>query len=140
MTQDQPSAVEEHLRTLPLFDGCSDRQLRRLAEFARITVIRAGRLVMLERHRGEEFHVIVDGIARVSRGNDDLAELTTGDLLGEIGLLDQVDRTATVTAETPLKLLSFDDDGFRLIVDEHPEAAARIRAAAAARRQPTQAG
>lgn len=128
--------IARHVRSLPLFAGCSDRQVRRLAALARITSIRAGKLVMLERHRGEQFHVIVEGRARVARGDEEVALLSSGDLLGEIGLLEQVDRTATVIAHTALKMLSFDTAGFRALMEEHPEVAARIRAAATARRTP----
>lgn len=131
--------IAHHVRSLPLFADCSKRQVRRLTALARITTIRADKLVMLERHRGEQFHVIVDGQARVVRGGEQVARLSTGDLLGEIGLLEQVDRTATVIAETTLKLLTFDTVGFRALMDEHPDVASRIQAAAATRRMPTEA-
>ena len=140
MSREPTSPIEAHLRGLSLFAGCSARQYQRLAQVAQLTTLREGRLVMLERHRGEQFHVIVDGHATVSRGDQDVATLRAGDLLGEIGLLDQVDRTATVTAASTLKLLTFDASDFRDLIEQIPEVATRIRAAAAARREPTEVG
>ncbi len=122
---------------MALFAGCSPRQLRRIRQLGETRRVRSGELLMLERFRGEEFHIILAGRARVAHGGEPPIILSAGDFLGEIGLLEDVDRTATVVAETPMRLLSFDAEAFERLMASDTAVAERVRAVARARVAPT---
>lgn len=118
---------------LAIFDGCSPRARKRVAALAEITRAKAGDVLTLQRYAGALFHVVIDGTARVEIGRQPVGKVGPGDPIGEIGLLQGRDRSATVIAETPMRLLTFDADGFGRLMAEHPLIAERIRDAARAR-------
>lgn len=121
------------LRAVPLFEGVDDRHLRSVAEQAERVSVPAGELLMLERFHGEQFLIIVEGSASVRHGSQEVARVGQGDFLGEIGLLEHADRSATVVALTPMKLLVIDEGGFQDLLRENPEVAARVQREAALR-------
>lgn len=123
----------ETLRAFPLFEGVSDARLVELAEQAQPLSVRAGELLMLERFRGEQFLIVLEGVATVRHGEQELATVGPGSFLGEIGLLQDTDRSATVVARTPMKLLALDEPAFRALLDDLPEVGRRIREEAALR-------
>lgn len=122
----------EILRSFPLFDGVEDEHLRRFAERAETLTAPEGELLMLQRFGGEQF-LVREGTATVYGGATQIATVSSGDFLGEIGLLQGADRTATVVARTPMKLLVLDEEGFRDLLQDVPEVGGRIREEAALR-------
>lgn len=121
------------LRSFPLFDGVEDDHLREFAERAETVTAPEGELLMLERFRGEQFLLVLEGTATVHRGATHIATVGPGDFLGEMGLLQRSDRTATVVARTPMKLLVLGEEGFRDLLRDVPEVGRRIREEAALR-------
>lgn len=121
------------LRAFPLFEGVSDARLVELAQQAQPLSVRAGELLMLERFRGEQFLIVLEGVATVRHGEQEVATVGPGSFLGEIGLLQDTDRSATVVARTPMKLLALDEPAFRALLDDLPEVGRRIREEAALR-------
>lgn len=122
----------EALAALPLFAACRRHELRRIAALAEPTRARPGELLMLERYRGAQVHLVVEGTARVIRGGATVATAGPGAILGELGVLRGIDRTATVVAETPMRLMTFDADGFLALVRDHPSVARSVHEQAAA--------
>ena len=94
------------LKRSPLFEGLSRRQLVEIARLTDDLEEPAGTVLCKEGSCGREFFVITDGEAVVTRGGKRLATLGEGDFFGEIAVLEPVKRTATVTAETPLRFSS----------------------------------
>ena len=80
----------------------------------------AGTVMCAEGSRGREFFVIIAGEAEVTRGGHHLATLGAGDFFGEIALLERVQRTATVTAVTPLGFFVISAQAFGSVVDTDP--------------------
>ena len=95
----------ERLEAVPLFQGCTRRQLRALARIAEIFDASAGTTLIRAGEPGDEFFLIVDGTARVHVSAKKRLRLKAGDFFGEMSLLDGEPRSATVVAETPLRLL-----------------------------------
>lgn len=124
------------LRTMPLFEGVGDRQLRRVADGADLQSFRAGQTLMLEAYHGEQFLVVVEGDVDVERHGDHVATVGPGGFLGEAGLLGGGDRNATVRARTRVKVLTLGADAFADLREQLPEVAARIDREMA-RRAPT---
>lgn len=122
------NAKVEFLKKVPLFAGCSKAELRELAIIADEVNVREGAVLTKEGSTGREFFVLVDGTARVSRGGRKLADLGAGDWVGEIALLTNAPRTATVTATTPLRVLVIGDRRFRDAVETMPSIAIKVLA------------
>ena len=114
------NAKIELLKKVPLFAGCSRPELRELALVADEIDLRDGRTLVREGGGGREFFVLVDGTVRVSRKGRKLSDLGPGDWFGEIALLTNTPRTATVTATSPLRVLVITDRAFRRVVEAMP--------------------
>jgi CRP/FNR family cyclic AMP-dependent transcriptional regulator len=94
----------EALRQAPLFEGLSKKELTQLARVSEDMEIPEGTTLTKEGDIGHEFFVIVEGETQVKRKGRSLGTRGAGDFIGEIALLEQVPRTATVTAKTPLRV------------------------------------
>src|SRR5438445_3396093 len=97
------TAPVELIKRVPLFADLDNRELKEIAESMKERTFRAGDTVTEEGKGGVGFFVIDDGTAKVSVGGQDVRTLGAGDYFGEIGLIADVDRTATITAESELR-------------------------------------
>ena len=95
----------ERLKDVPMFEGCSQRQLRSVARIARVFDAQAGTLLTRADEPGDEFFLILDGTASVEVVAAQRVPLRPGAFFGEMSLLDGGPRSATVVAETPVRLL-----------------------------------
>jgi CRP-like cAMP-binding protein len=80
---------------------------------------RAGDHVTEEGKGGVGFFVIADGSAKVTIGGDEVRTIGPGDYFGEIGLIADIDRTATITAESDLRCYGLTSWEFRPLVETH---------------------
>ena len=117
------SASVEALRNVPLFSGLGERDLGRLADRFRERRFAAGEPVVREGATGTSFFVIGEGSATVSVGGDEKATLGPGDYFGEIALVDEGVRSASITASTDLRCYFLTPWEFRPLVEEHPQLA-----------------
>ena len=122
------NAKIELLKNVPLFAGCTKKELRELASRTDEIDLRDGYVLMREGRPGREFIVLVEGTATVTRGGSAVAELGAGDWVGEIALLTNVPRTATVTATSPVRILVVTDRSFRSLVETMPSIALKVLA------------
>ena len=111
----------EALRALPLFELCSKRDLRRIAALADERELDVGTVLITEGEPGREFYVVLEGEVEVRRRGRRVARLPAGSYVGEIALLSRSPRTATVTAVTPLRVLTITADAFVELLDSMPE-------------------
>ena len=118
---------------MPLFQGCSRRELERIAAIADELDLPAGSRLTAEGATGREFVVLVEGIADVTREGELVNTLGPGDFLGEIALVTGQPRTATVTTRSRSKLLVLNAQAFRSLLARAPRIRQRITAAAALR-------
>jgi CRP/FNR family transcriptional regulator, cyclic AMP receptor protein len=112
----------DDLKRVDLFSGLSGRQLKKLAgtfhehQFVPgTTVVREGTM------SGIGFFVVAEGEAAVTVGRKKLATLGPGDYFGEFALITQGERTATVTAKTPLRCLVIPFPDFRKFAHDNPD-------------------
>ncbi len=119
-------AKTELLKKVPLFAGCSKSELRALARIADELDLREGTVITREGRPGREFFVLVDGTARVSKTGRKIADLGPGDWFGEIALLTDAPRTATVTATSPVDVLVMTDRRFRTVVETMPSIGLKV--------------
>jgi CRP-like cAMP-binding protein len=110
-------APTDLLQNVPLFSGMKGKDLKRLANAMTEKRVDAGDTITEEGKKGVGFFVIESGTAQVTRGGEQKRTLGPGDYFGEIALISDVPRTATVTAETPLKCWGLAPWDFRPLVE-----------------------
>jgi CRP/FNR family transcriptional regulator, cyclic AMP receptor protein len=118
----------ELLSHVSLLSRCSKSELGRVANLADLVDFREGDVLMKEGSRGAEFFVVVDGTARVTKGGKELAELGPGDWVGEIALICDRPRTATVVASTPLEALVLTRPGLSALIHDVPSIGTKVLA------------
>jgi CRP-like cAMP-binding protein len=114
------------LGAVPLFDDLSKKDLERILNTAKETTHPDGEAVMTEGRGGVGFHLIIDGKARVVRGQRTVAHLGPGEFFGEMALVDDAPRSASVFADTELTTLVLSKWEFRPLVRTHPELAWKL--------------
>jgi CRP/FNR family cyclic AMP-dependent transcriptional regulator len=125
--------VAETLSRIPLFAGVKGRDLGRLAKIMSERTFAEGEAITTEGQSGVGFFVIEHGNATVSLKGEILRTLGPGDHIGEIALIDEGPRSATVTATTDLSCRGMAAWEFRSFVQEHPEVAWELLQVLAAR-------
>jgi CRP/FNR family cyclic AMP-dependent transcriptional regulator len=111
------------LRRVPLFAGLDDRELERIADRFQERTFPEGATVLEEGASGTSFFVIGEGNATVSVGGELITNLGPGDYFGEMAVVDEGVRSASVTAATDLRSYFLTPWDFRPLVEEHPELA-----------------
>jgi CRP/FNR family transcriptional regulator, cyclic AMP receptor protein len=125
--------VVETLKRVPLFAGVKRRDLDRLAKVMSERTFNEGEAITTEGRTGIGFFLIEHGNATVSLRGEIVRTLAPGDYIGEIALIDEGPRTATVTATTDLRCRGMAAWEFRSFVQEHPEVAWQLLQTLAAR-------
>jgi CRP/FNR family cyclic AMP-dependent transcriptional regulator len=125
--------VVEELSRVPLFSGCSRRDMQTIARVVKDIDHPAGTVIAREGDPGVGLFIIVEGTTEVTIGGRRKAKLGPGDFFGEIALLDGGPRTATVTATSDVKLLGLTEWTFRGLMLEHPQIAMKTLQAMASR-------
>jgi CRP/FNR family cyclic AMP-dependent transcriptional regulator len=120
---------EGPLKAIPLFAGLSRKERRAIAQRADEVALDVGRKLVREGEFAYEFFAIVSGSAEVRRGDRFVADLGPGDFFGEMGLVEDARRNATVTATSPVCVIVMTGQAFRQTARELPEVAAKIRKA-----------
>ena len=115
-----------HLKSLPLFEGLTARQLMNLANEVREEQHDAGAIVFREGEPGDCLYLIVEGQVRVTRGETLLREQGSKSFFGEIAVLEGENRTATITTTTPVQFLRLDRDDLLRLMEELPAIAIGI--------------
>lgn len=111
------SAPPELVRGVPLFADLDKRELEGLASTMKERTFNAGHTIASEGQTGIGFFVIAEGTAKVTQGGEERATLGPGDYFGEIALLDDGMRTASVVADSKLKAYGLTSWEFRPLVE-----------------------
>ena len=122
------------LRAAPLLEGCTQAELSRVASLARRIDAEPGATLTAEGEPGVTFYLIATGQAAVTRGGVSLASLGPGSYFGEIAVVERGPRTATVTAETPMRLFEIEAADLAALLHDIPLVRDRIQAVIAERR------
>jgi CRP/FNR family cyclic AMP-dependent transcriptional regulator len=116
------------LKRVPLFQEVPDENLRQVATFAVSEEHPEGTVVVKEGGYSNHFYAIEDGTAKVERDGQKLADLGPGDVFGEQGLLEKQERSATVTATSPLKVIKIEHWELDRMKKSMPEVVDQLRA------------
>jgi CRP-like cAMP-binding protein len=118
---------------VPLFSRLSKGELARIAQLADEVDLPEGKTLTKEGTRGREFFVLLEGSAEVQRKGQRIATMHGGDFFGEIALVTDVPRTATVTTNSPVRALVITDRDFRNLLHESPAIQGKVLEAIASR-------
>jgi CRP-like cAMP-binding protein len=116
----------EALGRAPLFSELSKKELTQLARLADDVEVEAGAILCKEGQAGREFFVIVEGEVEVTRKGRKVKRQGGDEFFGEIALLEDVPRTATVKAKTPVRLFVLTDRDFRSLVRRSPSVERKV--------------
>jgi len=119
-------ARTKHLARVPLFSGCTDDELRRIAHISKIVEQPVGTILTETGAAGDAFFFIIDGRVSVQTQLGSAGPLRPGDFFGEMSLLDGEPRSATITATTDVRLLIVEQSHFWRLLDETPDLVRRI--------------
>jgi CRP-like cAMP-binding protein len=113
---------------VPLFATCSKKELRLIANLADQVEWPEGKTVIREGEFGSEFFILLEGTVSISRDGEKLGDLTAGEWVGEIALVENVPRTATVVTTSRVAALVLTRGGFSRLVDDNPSIAGKVMA------------
>jgi CRP-like cAMP-binding protein len=120
------TSVAAALATVPLFSGCTNRELGQIAKAGTEVARPAGSLVADQGQMGREAFIILDGTVDVKRAGRKITSLGKGEVVGELSLLDHGPRTASVTCVTDCDLFVLDQKHFREVLEKHPSIAFKL--------------
>jgi CRP-like cAMP-binding protein len=129
-------AKVELMRQVPLFSGCSKRELAQIASVADELSFGEGRTLMQEGKPGREFIVLLDGKVEVRKGGRKLPMRGGESFYGELALLTDAPRSATVTTATPVRALVITDRAFRRVLTSSPSIQSKVLQSLAERLAP----
>lgn len=123
----------DYLARVPLFSALGKKELKKVASLTFDSTAEPGKVIVREGKPGEEFYLITEGTVTVTLRGKELAKLGPGEFFGEMALVDQGPRAATITAETPVSLLVLGSREFSALIDGVPTLGKKILRGVAAR-------
>ena len=120
-----PASVEQ-LQRVPLFADLDSKELNSLSSTFKERTFKAGETVASEGSGGVGFFIIDEGQAKVTRDGEEQATLGPGQYFGEIALIDEGARTATITAETDMRCYGLTSWEFRPLVESNSQIAWKL--------------
>ncbi len=125
--------LEQLLASVPLTAGLEGRVRKRLAGIGRVRAYPGGTTIVEEGATATALYIVVSGKARIVRGGETIGEVVRGDFFGELALIEEHPRSATVIADEDTECLLFPAWEFTALLAEHPELAVSIMRALIAR-------
>jgi CRP-like cAMP-binding protein len=130
---DRHGFVDERLAKVPLFAGLDKKHLQQVSSLVTQIDVKEGKDLTREGEHGNEFIIVLEGEAEVKVGGNVVATRGPGDYFGEIALIANRPRTATVTAKTPMKIEVIGRREFQTMLHDNPGIATELLGIAADR-------
>lgn len=121
------------LKTIQVFSGLDDESLEAISKLAAEVSVPDGKELVREGDFSYDLIAIEEGTARVHHGDETVAELGPGDVVGEMGVLERAQRNASVTATSPMMLVTLTGWDVRKLRKQAPDAVERLQQLVAAR-------
>ena len=127
------ATIAHALENVPIFRSCSKRELKRVAKVAKQQTVRAKTTLMVEGEAGDTMLIILSGGANVTKAGRKIAELGSGDVVGELAPLTKAPRNATVTTRTECDIAIIGRKDLFKLIDDAPGFARKLLEALANR-------
>jgi len=118
--------LEQQLASVPLLRGLDARIRRRLAETGKRRSYRADAEIVRQGSSGTALYIVLSGEAQVVRDGEGIGSLAVGDFFGELALIEEHPRSASVVARSDTECLLFPAWEFTALLEEHPAIAVPI--------------
>jgi CRP-like cAMP-binding protein len=115
-----PKQQIDFLGKVPLFSGCSQSELRTLAQLGTQITVEPGHVLTQQSKPGSEFFMVLEGTASCQKNKREVKQFKAGNYFGELAILHGGFRTATVVALTEMELLVLDAREFRSVLMTNP--------------------
>lgn len=125
--------LDSQLASVPLLAGLEDRVRRRLAQVGKRRTYAPDEAIVREGSAGTALYIVLSGRVRVEQGGQAVGELKPNDFFGELSLIEEKPRSASIVAAEETECLLFPSWEFRALLDEHPQIAVPIMYALIAR-------
>jgi CRP-like cAMP-binding protein len=117
---------EEFIARVPIFASCTPDEVSAIADVAQDSFFQPGQIIVTQGTPGQAFYMILKGRVEVLRDGVSLGGFGPGDLFGEMSLLDQAPRSATIRAIDEVECLMLSSWDFRALLDRHPSIAIKL--------------
>jgi cAMP-dependent protein kinase regulator len=115
------------LKNIPVFADLGDADLETVAKLASEVSVPTGKELVREGDYSYDLLAIEEGTAKVEREGEHLADLGPGDVVGEMGVLEREQRNATVTATSPMLLVTLDRWDVKKLAKQAPSAMEHLK-------------
>lgn len=119
-------AHEEFLARVPIFANCTPSEIQAIVAVAQESDFQAGQIIVTQGTPGQAFYLILSGRVEIIRDNQSLGAFGPGDFFGEMSLLDQAPRSATIRALEPTVCLMLSSWDFKALLEQHPTIAVKL--------------
>lgn len=119
-------AHEAFLAKVPLFSSCSLQEIEAVASAAQDHGFESGQIIVTQGTPGQAFYMILTGRVEILRDGASLGTFGPGDFFGEMSLLDQAPRSATIRAVEPTTCLMLSSWDFKALLEKHPSIAVKL--------------
>jgi CRP-like cAMP-binding protein len=119
-------SIIERLSDIAIFAGCTKKELQMISKLATEVAVKEGQVLTREGEHGIEFGIVLDGTASVMQKGIEVNRLDAGGHYGEMALLDDGPRTATIVATSPMSIAVVARPEFGQLIDDVPTLAVAI--------------
>lgn len=119
-------AHEEFLAKVPIFANCTPEEIATIASVAQDAFFQPGQIIVTQGTPGQAFYLILTGRVEILREGTSLGAFGSGDFFGEMSLLDQAPRSATIRAIDDVTCLMLSSWDFKAVLERHPSIAIKL--------------
>jgi CRP-like cAMP-binding protein len=119
-------AHEEFLARVPIFANCTPSEIDAIVAVAQESGFQAGQIIVTQGTPGQAFYLILSGRVEIIRDGQSLGAFGPGDFFGEMSLLDQAPRSATIKALEPTLCMMLSSWDFKALLEQHPSIAVKL--------------
>jgi CRP-like cAMP-binding protein len=127
------SEIDDAVARIPIFSECSKKELKEIGRLLSSLAVKAGDMLTEQGHKGNEFMIIERGTATVRRDGNDIGQLGPGDFFGELAMLADAPRTATVVANEDMVVWTMSRQEFSGLLRQSPSTAMNVLVSAVKR-------
>lgn len=119
-------AHEEFLGRVPIFSSCTPDEIAAISSVSQDSFYQAGQIIVTQGTPGQAFYLILSGRVEIIRDGVSIGTFGPGDFFGDMSLLDQAPRSATIRALEPTSCLMLSSWDFKAILEQHPSIAVKL--------------
>ena len=119
-------AHEEFFARVPIFANCTPEEIAMIAGVAQESYFQPGQIIVTQGTPGQAFYLVLAGRVEILRDDTSLGAFGPGDFFGEMSLLDQAPRSATIRAIDQVTCLMLSSWDFKALLERHPSIAIKL--------------